>query len=168
MSKLLSHSPGNPLISAAVVGTFSLALALVLQILGIYRGVGETLWNAYQTRGFRVGEGFVEEAGGLWVVAVLVYSQAWLLCEVPGLHRRLLVLLSSLVLIALASLVLALWGLYWCPAAALVATLWAGFCAILWANQHRMPCEGAALEGAPGKIISMEEGKNGKARRKHS
>lgn len=158
MSNETSHTAGQPTVTAAVVGSFSLALALVLEMLGVYGGANEGLWHAYEMKGFALPEFVPSEIQGLLVVAVLVYLVAWLICEIPGVHRRVLVLLSSAVLIALASPVLALWGVFWSPLATLVAMIWAGFCATLWASQHPMPCERDKVgEVEDGTVISMAE-----------
>ncbi len=154
-----SKGPCHPLIVAAVVGSFAMAVGLVLRVSGVLLGVEKALLVRYQEAGFPIG------ANGQpwWAILVLLgltYGLACLLLAVPGLPRRMLLSVSFLVLVATASPVSALWGIFWSPVVALLSAGWSAFCAILWASHHPMPCEIVGLPGR-GKVIpiSKEQGR---------
>jgi hypothetical protein len=68
--------------------------------------------------------------------------------------RRVLLAITSLVLVAAASPLLALWGVFWSPLVALVGGAWSAFSATLWAWHNPMPCE--TVEGpSEGKVLSI-------------
>lgn len=158
MSDSQSRVLGQPTVTTAVAGSFSLVLAMVLQLLGFFDGAKQSLWEFYEAQGFGLGELASGTGKELFIVAILVFSIAWVMCEVPGLQRRVLILISSLTLIALSSPILALWGIFWSPFAAIVACVWTGFCSILWASQHLMPCETVDSNGAKNSnVISIVE-----------
>jgi hypothetical protein len=140
----------------AVVGSFALAVGLVVQVSGVMRGVEEGLLSSYLAAGFSVDAAATQPWWSLLVAAVLVYGLALLLLEVPGLGRRILLASSVLVLLAAASPVLALWGVFWSPLVAMVSGAWSAFCASLWARHHSMPCE-ATIAPGEGNVISMTE-----------
>ena len=133
----------HPLTVAAVVGSFSMAVALVVRISGVSLTFERQLLSAYLELGFPVGEG----GQPWWAILVrllLTYGIAYVLLEVPGFLRRLLFFLTCLVLVVSASPGVALWGLFWSPVVAVLCSSWSAGCAILWALYHPMPCE---LEG---------------------
>jgi hypothetical protein len=116
------------------------------------------LAESYQHMGFLLGGEVTQPGWGLWLLGGLVYLLPWALFEIPGTQRRLLVLAASLMLLALMSPVLGLWQVFWSPLSALVATGWAGFCSLLWARQHPMPCEREILDDSQrAKIIALDK-----------
>jgi hypothetical protein len=139
-----SHSPsshGHPFTAAAVVGSFALAVAVLLRVAGVFKGTDVSFREWYLERGFGVAAESVQPWWDFLLVLVAVYGLVWFLFETPGMTRRLLVLMTSLVLLLTASPVLALWGTFWSPVGVMLGVAWSGFCAILWARQHPMPCE---------------------------
>lgn len=142
-----------------MVGSFAFALALMMRTAGLLAEVERGLAQAFAARGF--GE-FWEARQPWWdllLVAVLVYALVWLLFEIPGTGRRVMVLLSATTLVLALSPVLALWGIFWSPLNAMLGVVWGGFCAIMWARQHTMACELPEEEEPEqpqeGKIIPM-------------
>ncbi len=158
------QSHGHPVTVAAVVGSFALAVGLVVRASGVMRGAEEGLLHRYRDGGFPIAEGASQPWWGLVVILLLVYGLAILLLEIPGTSRRVMLAVTLLVLVAAASPVVALWGVFWSPLVAFVSGAWSAFCATLWAKHHTMPCETAEAPG-DGKVISMEEQK-GKVRKK--
>ncbi len=124
-----------------MVGSFPVALAWVLKAAGFLGQAEATLSHGYTARGFGDFSGAVQPWWELLVVAGLVYALVWLLFETPGAERRVLLTLTATVMVLSMSPVLALWGIFWCPLAAVIGMAWGGFCAILWARQNPMPCE---------------------------
>lgn len=144
---------GHPLTVAAVVGSFALAVGLVVRVSGVMRGAEEGLLERYRSAGFPI-EGAGQPWWALLLLAVLTYGLSLLLLETPGTGRRVMLALTLLVLVAAASPVVALWGVFWSPLVAVVSGGWSAFCATLWARHHLMPCESAELPG-DGKVISI-------------
>ena len=143
----------HPLTVAAVVGSLAMAVGLVLRVSGILLEVEKALAERYREAGFPV-EASSQPWWAILLLLGLTYGLTYLLLEVPGLARRLLLSLSFLVVVAVASPVVALWGVFWSPAIAIFSAGWGAFCAILWAHHHPMPCE---IVGQPreGKVISI-------------
>ena len=148
------HSHGHPLTVAAVVGSFALAVGLLMRASGVLRGAEEGIHARYLAAGFPIGESSAQPWWGLLVLGVVVFGLALLLLEVPGTGRRALLALTVLVLMGAASPVMALWGTYWSPLGTLVSGGWCAFCATLWARHHPMPCE-VVEEPKDGKVISI-------------
>lgn len=146
---------GHPLTVAAVVGSFSVAGGLVLRVSGLLQEAEAKLLARYQSAGFALEEG-VQPWWSIFLLLALTYGLAFLVLEVPGAIRRLLVAATVLVLVAAASPVAALWGVFWSPLGALLCGGWGAFCAILWARQHPMPCEQVETPGE-GKVIPIVE-----------
>lgn len=158
------HLHGHPLTVAAVVGSFSLAVGLVVRVSGVMRGAELGLLEFYRGAGFPIGAGASQPWWALLLLVVLVYGVALLLLEVPGTARRVMLALTLLVLAAAASPVMALWGLFWSPLIVLVSVGWSAFCATLWSRNHPMPCE-AEEEPGEGKVISLAD-QQGRKRKK--
>ena len=135
-----SSAHHHPLTVAAVVGSFAMAVGLVVRISGISLPVERQILLAYMELGFPV-----QAAGQPWwavlVLLGLTYGIALVLLEVPGFIRRVLLFLSCLVLVVSASPVVALWGFFWSPVVAIFCLSWSAGCAVLWARYHPMPCE---------------------------
>lgn len=153
--ELYHRAHRHPLTVAAVVGSFAVAVGLVVRASGLLEGVETFLSATYQEAGFPPGSEMLS-----WVKVVvllgLTYGMAWLVLEVPGTSRRLLVAGTVLVLTAAASPVAALWGFFWSPLEVLLCGGWSAFCATLWARQHSMPCEQMEIPGK-GKVIPIAE-----------
>jgi len=130
----------HPLTVTVVVGSFAMAVGLVVRISGISLWIERQILSAYMELGFPVNA-----VGQPWwavlVLLVLTYGIALVLLEVPGLLRRLLLFFSCLVLVVSASPVVALWGLFWSPVVAVFCLSWSAACAVLWARYHPTPCE---------------------------
>lgn len=168
MTSRSSTPHGHPLAAAAVVGSFTCALILVMRAGGLLAPLDSGLASGYAAMGFGVGPGAVQPVWAVPLAALLVYAVVWLVLETPGTGRRVLLVGTVLVLTAALSPVLALWGLFWSPVSAVAGVAWGGLCAVLWARQHRMPCEfPVSQELRGGKIIpmqsSVQEGRGSKS-----
>lgn len=141
MSNETSSQQRPPLLVAAVVGSFALAVGLVVRLSGVLGGVEAGLAERYLLAGFPVAQGATQPWWSLLLLVTLVYGMAMLLLDIPGTARRVLVAATSLVLVLSASPVMALWGVFWSPVVAAVSGGWSAFCAILWARHHPMRCE---------------------------
>lgn len=150
---------GHPFTAAAVVGSFTLALVVLLRVAGVFRSADGGLRDWFVGRGFGLDPGVVQPWWDFVVLLPVLYGLVWMVFETPGLARRVLVLLTAEVLLVTASLVAALWGVFWSPVGLVLAVAWGGGCALLWARQHPMPCElpqGTTTEPDRGKIVPMQ------------
>ncbi|MBK1834245.1 hypothetical protein [Roseibacillus ishigakijimensis] len=111
-----------------------LVVGLVCLLLGAGDSFGDWLRGGFEARGFPALRE-VSPASPWSLLALVVVTSAVVLAVegTPGLGRRLLLLLSSLVLAAMACPVLALWSWWWNPLVQLVALFWAGLAALLHA-----------------------------------
>ncbi len=141
MNSQSPSSHGHPFTAAAVVGSFALAVVVLLRVAGTFDGTDASILDTYLQSGFNVAVGGVQPWWDFLLVMVVVYALVWLLFETPGTTRRVLVLLTALVLLWAASPVMGLWGTFWSPLGVMLGSAWSGFCAILWARTHPMPCE---------------------------
>lgn len=155
MKNETSQAHGHPLTVAAVVGSFSCALGLVVRVSGVLTGAESGLLRRYQEAGFAL-----EDGGQPWwsllALLALSYGLAFLLLEIPGTGRRVLLASTLLILVAAASPVAALWGVFWSPFVVVLCGAWSAFCATMWANHHPMPCEFVEIPG-DGKVISIAD-----------
>ncbi len=134
----------HPLTVAAVVGSFAMAVGLVVRVSGISLVLERKILEGYLELGFPVS-GSGQPWWAVLVLLALTYGIALMLLGVPGFLKRLLLFLSCLVLIASASPVVALWGLFWSPVVAILCFSWSAACAVLWARYHPMSSE---IEGS--------------------
>lgn len=139
MSTRSDLSPGHVVVPSLMFGTMAVGLALGMNVLGFWSGLDEraTAWMA------RLGDG-IREIPTLWVLLLTVASAYLLPClmlSTPQSWRRLVLWLSFLLvtLAWLPVLALASWKLP--PCMPMVALLWSGLCAFIYARRHRLPCE---------------------------
>lgn len=157
MTSQVPANSGRPIAAAAVVGSSAFALFLVIQVAGLLGSIESGLAGGYAARGFGLSADAVQPWWDFCVCGLLVYAVVWLLFETPGTGRRVMLLLTVLVLVLALSPVLALWDVFWSPYAAGLAVMWGGGSAILWARQQRMPCELPVVEEVRGgKIIPIK------------
>ena len=122
-------SSRDPLISPSLwlaVG-MGLVVGLVSLLLDAGAGFGNWLLSGYQGQGFPD----MEVLGGsspvfLLILVVCTFGMVFALEGTPGTGRRIMLLASGLVVLALASPVLALWGLFLNPFVLLISVFWAG------------------------------------------
>lgn len=150
---------GHPFTAAAVVGSFTLALVVLLRVAGVFDAADAGFRQWFVGQGFAISPGSVQPWWDFPLVMLVIYSLVWLVFETPGMTRRLLVILTAEVLLLSASLVAALWGVFWTPVGLMLGVAWAGSCALVWARQHPMPCEvpeSTADQPDQGKIVPMQ------------
>jgi len=76
------------------------------------------------------------------VMAAWVFGIVWVILESPGTWRRMVLWVTALVLTVAMVPVLVLGGWWLLPGMPVVAVIWSGVCAMVYAGRHRMPCEG--------------------------
>lgn len=143
MSARSSQSPGHVIAPSLLIGTMAVGLAVGMDSLGFWNGLDEraTAWTA------RLGDG-MRDVPVVWVLVltlVCAYALPLLMLSSPQWWRR-VVLWCSLLMVTLAwlpVLALASWKLP--PCMPLVALVWSGLCALIYAQRHSLPCEMPAV-----------------------
>lgn len=114
-----------------------LVLGLVCLQLGADDGVGRWLVSAFQENGFPELD-ILPKSSPMPLIALVISSFGIVLGigGTLGAGRRMMLLVSALVVFAMACPVLALWGIFWNPFALLISVLWAGVLAMVHANHQ--------------------------------
>lgn len=85
-----------------------------------------------------------------WLVVVAVsFGLPLAMLNVPGFWRRLVLWLSTLVLVAGWAPVLALASREPAVSGVFIAALWCGLCSLVYASRHRMPCDPRPVRQRP-------------------
>jgi hypothetical protein len=132
-------APGHVVAPSLAIGTMSLVLVVGLDLLGLWNPLdaGATAWTE------RLGEGMRDVPAGmvLLMTALGAYGLPLLMLASPRWWRRAILWMSGLFLTAawLPVLALASWKLP--PCMPVIAVLWSGLCALIYAQRHRLPCE---------------------------
>lgn len=85
-----------------------------------------------------------------WLVTVLfAFGLSFAILNIPGTWRRVMVWLTALLVVAGWAPVLGLAAHAPEIAAPLIATLWSGVCALVYAGNHQMPCDPTPADETP-------------------
>lgn len=139
MSARSSLAPGHVVAPSLSIGTMSLVLVVGLDLLGVWNPLdaGATAWTE------RLGDGMRDVPAGmvLFMTMLGAYGLPLLMLASPQWWRRVILWMSALCLTAawLPVLALASWKLP--PCMPVMAVLWSGLCAMVYAQRHRLPCE---------------------------
>jgi hypothetical protein len=128
-------------VPAAAIGSLSILLAVGLSVLGIVDRVNGLIPKAIMP-GKAAGFPKVLPEWSVWLAAVvLAFGLAFAILSVPGTWRRLVLWITTAVLVACWAPVLGLAARAPDIAAPFIATLWSGVCALVYAGNHRMACD---------------------------
>lgn len=140
---------GHVLLPAVAISSLSILLAGGLNLLGMLEPVNAALVGLVMP-GADFPKSLPEWA--LWLATLgFAFGLPFSLLNISGTWRRLVVWVTALVLIAGWAPVLSLAAHAPDIAAPLVAALWSGVCALVYAANHRMACD---LTSRVGKISS--------------
>ncbi|MGB0775880.1 MAG: hypothetical protein ACPGUY_08540 [Akkermansiaceae bacterium] len=125
-------------------GMVALVLAVVLEMLGLFKGANSTLLTSLLDPVFhgdepqQLGIPLMVIVTGLFCIglsyAVLDSSCSW---------RRCILGVSAVVVVLAMVPALAVWGYYFPPMMPVVGIVWAWFCTVIYASNHTMPCDSA-------------------------
>lgn len=135
------HPTGHALVAVATIGALSMILAGGLELLGFLARANDKIARWVSRDG---AESFPNHlaVGLIWLAAaVFAIALASAILAIPGQSRRLILWLGSLVVVAAWAPVLSLAAYAPEIAAPWIATLWSGVCALVYAANHRNPCE---------------------------
>ncbi len=132
---------GHVILPAAAIGGLSMVLAVGLEFLGVLLRM-----NAMIARGVSRGDAetfpITLPVWWVWLTAtVFAFGTAAAILGTPGQLRRGLLWLSAIILVAAWAPVLSLAARTPEIAAPLVATIWSGICALVYASRHDMPAD---------------------------
>ena len=135
------HPAGHVLVPAAAIGSLSIVLVTGLSLLGILGRVNLAIASSV-SQGKAGAFPKSLPAWSPWFVAVLLaFALAFAILSVPGTWRRLVLWITTVVLVAGWAPVLGLAAHFPAVGAPLVAVLWSGVCAVVYAGKHRMPVD---------------------------
>lgn len=139
-----THPAGHWLLATAAIGALSMLLVAGLELLGLLERINMVVAAAVS----RGGAEKFPQALPLWVlwlaVVAFAFGTAAALLGTPGFGRRLLLWLSTLVVVAAWAPVLSLAAHAPEIGAPWIATSWSGICAMIYAARHTMPCDAAS------------------------
>lgn len=124
----------------------SLALAVGFQAVGLNAQIDAALLAWLGSSGLGSSPVALPAALGWGTAVVLGFALPFSILETPGHLRRALLWLSCLVIVVALLPILGLSVKWWTQAPVLVAVVWSGLCAVIYAGRHWMPCEGGNAE----------------------
>lgn len=133
--------PGHVFVPAAAIGGLSISLAAGLGLLGLIEQLNSGIARLVSRDGAENFPKHLPESTVWAVTGLFAFSLAAAILGTPDLWRRMVLWISSIVLIAAWAPVLSLAAHAPDISAPWIATLWSGVCAIVYAANHRMPCD---------------------------
>ncbi len=131
--------PGHVLVPAATIGALSLILAVGLHAIGILNHLNEGITNIL-SEGKDLPKSLPPWA--LWLAAILcAFGISLGILSVPGTWRRMILWITTMVLVMGWGPVLALAARKPEIAAVVIAAGWSGVCALVYASRHQMACD---------------------------
>ena len=135
------RTTGHVRVPAATIGALSMILAAGLEMLGFLNRLNGEIARIVGRDG---AETFPKHlpAWGIWLAAgAFAFGLATAILGTPGHGRRAVLWISAMVLVAAWAPVLSLAAHAPDIAAPWIATVWSGSCAMVYAANHRMPCD---------------------------
>ncbi len=131
------------LVPVAAIGALSILLAVGLSALGILDRINLVISHL-------VSRGNADEfpkslpEWSVWLATLaFAFGLSFAMLSVAGTWRRIVLWITSVVLVAAWAPVLSLAAHAPDIGAPFIATLWSGICALVYASKHRMPCDEA-------------------------
>jgi hypothetical protein len=129
------------MVPAAAIGSLSILLAAGLSVLGLIEPVDQMV-SRWVGQGSRMAFSKFLPNGVLWLaVVIFAFGLAFVILSAPGTWRRVVLWVTTLVLIAGWAPVLGLAAHAPEIGGTFIAALWSGVCALVYAGNHRMPCD---------------------------
>jgi hypothetical protein len=132
--------PGHVPLPVVLTGSMGLALAAGLQVLGLLENLDLHLAGFVSDDVESLSPAISDPV--LWTAtAAVAYALALVVLEIPGTWRRVVVWISTMLVIAAWLPVAAIGNAHVPVAAPLVAAAWAGLCTIIYAARHHMEAD---------------------------
>lgn len=144
-----SHPVGHVRGPATAIGFLSTLLVVGLGVLGILDQVNLMISNIV-SQGRWMAFPKTLPAWALWLATGLsAFGLSFAILNVPGTWRRVILWITAVLVVAGWAPVLGLAAHAPEIAAPLIATLWSGVCALVYAGNHRMPCDPTPADETP-------------------
>lgn len=142
MSKLNQNSPQpHPVIAMCAIGSMALCLAAGMVLLGLMKRIDLSIESFFLPAGLAAAAQSLPSVL-LWISAALVsFLLPCIILNIIGLWRRLIIFVASTVITLAWGPVLLLASYRPELGLCLVAALWSGLCAIIYAQSHDAPKE---------------------------
>lgn len=137
---------------AGMFALLSVLLALVFERIGVLAVADSWINGVFVRNGFELVPVSLPVVWG--TLSVTAFGLSWAILDSPQLWRRVALGLAAGVITAAWAPVLATLGYEFPVVPLLVGLAWAWFCATVYAQQHRMPCD--ALPAAPAQPASTK------------
>jgi hypothetical protein len=154
MTAIKQHAHGSLSVTKILIGTMSLGLAVGMSLLGFLDAP-----NAMMTEWISLLGGEAREIPAslmLLFAGFTAFFPVSVMLSCPGAWRRLIVWLSSLLLMLAWMPVLALAAWKFFPMIPLIAGVWSGMCAMIFAHRHSLPCEIISQPSVQKRIVERE------------
>lgn len=132
---------GHVLVPAAAIGGLSIILVAGLGLLGVTGQLDSGIARLVSQGGGEIFPKHLPESTVWAATGVFAFGLAAAILGTPDLWRRMVLWLTSLVLIAAWAPVLSLAAHAPDISTPWIAALWSGVCAVVYAANHRMPCD---------------------------
>ncbi|MFC5051874.1 hypothetical protein ACFPK9_14820 [Rubritalea spongiae] len=133
---------GTVVVPATLCALTGSVLAVGMELMGFFRPIETLLHKIWLGEPFLISEPVVVMNYVNWGIAFVVsWLVALVVLDSANLWRRLLIGAISLVLLIGAVPCLVLWDVEWMAMVPLLALMWTWCCALVYASQHRMPCD---------------------------
>lgn len=131
-----THHPLSSQTLWLAAGT-GLLVGLVCLLLDAGASFGQWLAGGFAKAGFPEGQ-VLASASPVSMLALLIFTVGTVFAVegTPGVGRRVMLLLSGMVVLGMACPVLALWGVFWNPFVLLISVFWSGMVAMLHAGNR--------------------------------
>ena len=133
---------GTVIVPAFLCTLTGCILAVGMELMGYFRAIESSLEVVWRAKPFYVSEPLVVVSQANWGIAFVVsFLCALVILDSARLWRRLLMggIFVLLLLAAVPSLIL--WNVEWMPMVPAIALMWTWCCSLIYASQHRMPCD---------------------------
>jgi hypothetical protein len=154
MTAINQHAHGSLSVTKILIGTMSLGLSVGMSLLGFWDTP-----NAMMTDWIALLGGEARDIPAPWMLlfaGIMAFFPVSVMLSCPGVWRRLIVWLSSLLLMLAWMPVLALAAWEFTPMLPLAAGLWSGLCAMIYAHRHTLVCEIIAEPSVQKRIVVRE------------
>ncbi len=132
---------GHVFLAGGTIGLLAMVLSVGLSLIGIIDRVNAWISDVI-THG---NASALVNSLPLWTqwlaVMVVAFAIPWVILAVPGILRRLVLWISIVAVISFWIPVLGIAAYSPVVTAPLIAALWSGLCAMVYARNHEMPCE---------------------------
>ncbi len=142
MGKTINPRPaGSVTVPAMTIGALSVVLVVGLSLLGILDHLNRMVAKLVSQGGVTYFSKVIPEWLVWLAVMVFGFGISFALLNIAGGGRRAIVWLSAIIVVAGWAPVLSLAAHTPHIVAPWIATFWSGVCALVYAGNHRMPCD---------------------------